>query len=122
MKELSGFPTKEEQRDLKRREIVRCAAEKFGNEGYENVPLEAIAAELGVTKAALYNYVSSKNDLLMQCYDVGMDRLVAAETRVIVPPTPLNDFSGNPFGREAMVLDPDGVRIVLFELLVSPDE
>lgn len=78
MKELSGFPTKEQLRDLKRREIVRCAAEKFGNEGYENVPLEAIATELGVTKAALYNYVSSKNDLLMQCYEVGMDRLVAA--------------------------------------------
>lgn len=78
MTPLSGFPTKEQLRDLKRREIVRCAAEKFGNEGYENVPLEAIAAELGVTKAALYNYVSSKNDLLMQCYEVGMDRLVSA--------------------------------------------
>ncbi len=51
-----------------------------------------------------------------------MDRLVAADIRVIVSPTPLNDFSGNPFGREAMVLDPDGVRIVLFELLASPDE
>ncbi len=36
-----------------RREIVRCASEKFGTEGYESVPLEAIAAELGVTKAAL---------------------------------------------------------------------
>ncbi len=76
MKELTGFPTKEQLRDLKRREIVRCATEKFGNEGYENVPLDAIAAELGVTKAALYNYVSSKNDLLMQCYELGMDRLV----------------------------------------------
>ncbi|MFX4296237.1 TetR/AcrR family transcriptional regulator [Sulfitobacter sp. DFL-23] len=75
---MSGFPTKEEMRDHKRREIVRCASEKFGTEGYENVPLDAIAAELGVTKAALYNYVSSKNDLLMQCYEVGMDRLIAS--------------------------------------------
>lgn len=78
MTELSGFPTRKQLRDLKRREIVRCATVKFGTEGYENVTLEAIAAELGVTKAALYNYCSSKNDLLMQCYELGMDRLVDA--------------------------------------------
>ncbi|WP_069300927.1 TetR/AcrR family transcriptional regulator [Neptunicoccus sediminis] len=78
MTELSGFPTRKQLRDLKRREIVRCATVKFGTEGYENVTLEAIAAELGVTKAALYNYCSSKNDLLMQCYELGMDRLVEA--------------------------------------------
>lgn len=78
MKTISPFPTKQEMRDHKRREIVRCASEKFGAEGYENVTLEAIASELGVTKAALYNYVSSKNDLLMQCYEVGMVRLIAA--------------------------------------------
>lgn len=78
MKELTGFPTKEQLRDMKRREIVRCAAKRFGQDGFENVPLEAIATDLGVTKAALYNYVSSKNDLLLQCYEVGMDRLVAA--------------------------------------------
>ncbi|WP_145991924.1 TetR/AcrR family transcriptional regulator [Neptunicoccus cionae] len=78
MTELSGFPTRKQLRDLKRREIVRCATVKFGTEGYENVTLEAIATELGVTKAALYNYCSSKNDLLMQCYELGMDRLVDA--------------------------------------------
>jgi len=78
MIELSGFPTKQQLRDLKRREIVRCASEKFGEEGFENVRLETIADDLGVTKAALYNYVASKNDLLMQCYEVGMDRLVSA--------------------------------------------
>lgn len=78
MTELTGFPTRKQLRDLKRREIVRCATVKFGTEGYEHVTLEAIAAELGVTKAALYNYCSSKNDLLMQCYEMGMDRLVDA--------------------------------------------
>tara|TARA_R110000751_G_C13734293_1_gene476845 strand:- start:249 stop:857 length:609 start_codon:yes stop_codon:yes gene_type:complete len=87
MKAISGFPTKQEMRDHKRREIVRCASEKFGTEGYENVPLDAIAAELGVTKAALYNYVSSKNDLLMQCYEVGMDRLIASVEQAMDTPS-----------------------------------
>jgi hypothetical protein len=34
---------------------------------------------------------------------------------VLLAPTPLNDFSGKPFGREAAYLDPDGVRVILFE-------
>ncbi len=81
MKKLSSFPSREELRAMKQREIVRCASVKFGKEGYENVSLDAIAAELGVTKAALYNYVASKNDLLMRCYEVGMDALVEAVNR-----------------------------------------
>lgn len=48
-----------------------------------------------------------------------MDRIhaamVEAGVTVLLPPTPLNDFSGNPFGREAAYLDPDGVRVILFE-------
>ena len=51
-----------------------------------------------------------------------MGRLEAADALVILPPTPLNDFSGKPFGREAMVLDPDGVRLVLFQLLSATDD
>jgi hypothetical protein len=54
--------------------------------------------------------------------DAIMGRVDASDITVVLPPTPLNDFSGKPFGREAMVLDPDGVRVVLFELLGSPDD
>ncbi len=39
----------------------------------------------------------------------------AAGREILLPPTPLNDFSGKPFGREAAYLDPDGVRVILFE-------
>lgn len=78
MSEIRGFPTKEELREMKRREILRCASAKFGREGFENVSLNSIAAELGVTKTALYHYVSGKSDLLMQCYQVGMEELLSA--------------------------------------------
>lgn len=46
-------------------------------------------------------------------------RMEAAGVEVLLPPTPLNDFSGKPFGREAGYLDPDGVRIVLFEVMTD---
>ena len=41
--------------------------------------------------------------------------LRAAGVEVLLAPTPLLDFSGKPMGREAAYLDPDGVRVVLFE-------
>jgi catechol 2,3-dioxygenase-like lactoylglutathione lyase family enzyme len=41
--------------------------------------------------------------------------MVAADVEILLPPTPLNDFAGKPFGREAAYLDPDGVRVILFE-------
>ena len=54
--------------------------------------------------------------------DAIMERMEESGVMVILPPTPLNDFSGKPFGREAMVLDPDGIRLVLFELLSAADD
>lgn len=48
-----------------------------------------------------------------------MDRIhrdmLAAGVPVVQPPTPLLDFRQQLMGREAMYLDPDGIRIVLFE-------
>jgi catechol 2,3-dioxygenase-like lactoylglutathione lyase family enzyme len=43
------------------------------------------------------------------------ERARLAGVEVLLPPTPLNDFSGKPFGREAAYFDPDGVRVVVFQ-------
>lgn len=77
-KKISNFPSRAELREMKRREVIRRASDRFGKYGYENVSLGEIAADLGVTKAALYNYAASKNDLLLQCYQVVLDDLIAA--------------------------------------------
>lgn len=52
--------------------------------------------------------------------DMIQARMQAAAATEVLPPTPLNDFQGRPFGREALYLDPDGVRIVLFERIDAP--
>lgn len=41
--------------------------------------------------------------------------MLSARVPVVQPPTALLDFRERPIGREAMYLDPDGVRVVLFE-------
>lgn len=85
MSELSGFPTQAELWEMKRNEILRCAARVFSEKGYEGTSLSSIASELGVTKTALYHYVSNKKQLLADCYRQTIDHALAtlgdAETR-----------------------------------------
>lgn len=53
----------------KRHEIVRIAAELFEELGYERTSMSAIAARVGGSKATLYGYFASKEDLLRAVLD-----------------------------------------------------
>lgn len=53
----------------KRQEIVRVAARLFGEVGYERTSMSAIAARVGGSKATLYGYFASKEDLLRAVLD-----------------------------------------------------
>lgn len=53
----------------KKREIIRIAAELFDELGYERTSMSAIAARIGGSKATLYGYFSSKEDLLRAVLD-----------------------------------------------------
>ena len=50
----------------KQRKILDNAARLFAKKGYENVPLEEIAAKLKLTKASLYHYFKSKDELFFR--------------------------------------------------------
>jgi len=62
-----------EQFDRKREVLLREAAASFNRRGYHGTSLTDIARKLGVTKAALYTYVPSKEELLYYCHDAAMD-------------------------------------------------
>jgi len=72
-----------EQREIKRRAILRVASRLFNERGFHGTSLDEIAEVLGVTKAALYYYVDSKEALLYECmrlsYDCGQQAREAAE-------------------------------------------
>ena len=53
----------------KRHEILRIAAELFEQLGYERTSMSAIAARVGGSKATLYGYFASKEDLLRAVLD-----------------------------------------------------
>ncbi len=65
-----------EQFDRKREVLLREAAASFNRRGYHGTSLAEIAKKLGVTKAALYTYVPSKEDLLYYCHDSAMDTAI----------------------------------------------
>lgn len=65
----------DQQYELKRRALIHAAARAFNAHGYHNTSLDDVAAELGVTRAALYHYIRSKQEILFEChmltYDLG---------------------------------------------------
>jgi AcrR family transcriptional regulator len=63
----NAIATPKEQREIKRRALLRVSARIFNEKGYHGTSLDEIADALGVTKPALYYYVKSKDALLYQC-------------------------------------------------------
>ena len=64
------------QKSLDRaQEIYLTAAQIFFTKGYSATSLNDIAEALGITKAGLYYYVESKQDLLYQIIKLGLDNV-----------------------------------------------
>jgi TetR/AcrR family transcriptional regulator len=71
-----AVPVPSAQFDRKREVLLREAAASFNRRGYHGTSLTEIAKKLGVTKAALYTYVPSKEELLYYCHDAAMDSAI----------------------------------------------
>jgi TetR/AcrR family transcriptional regulator len=67
------LPTAQESTELKRKSIIRAAAQCFNRSGFHGTSMDDIAARLGVTKPALYRYVKNKHEVLFACFTMVMD-------------------------------------------------
>lgn len=67
------LPDREEVLEMKRKAIIREAAKVFNRRGSHGATLDDVALRLGVSKAALYRYVQSKQDLLYACHEEAME-------------------------------------------------
>jgi AcrR family transcriptional regulator len=65
-------------REVKRDAVIRAAAREFNRKGYHNTSLDDIAARLEVTKPTVYYYVTSKEQLLFECFVAGVEQIRAA--------------------------------------------
>lgn len=69
----NAVPDRTEQQELKRQAIIRAAARVFSRRGSHGAKLDDVADRLGVSTAALYRYVSNKNDLILACHEEAME-------------------------------------------------
>lgn len=58
---------------MKRAAVIREAGRAFSKKGYHNTSLDEVAKILKVTKAALYNYVRDKQEILFECHKLALD-------------------------------------------------
>ncbi|RZL95708.1 MAG: TetR/AcrR family transcriptional regulator [Variovorax sp.] len=72
----NAVPVASVQFDRKREVLLREAAASFNRRGYHGTSLAEIAKKLGVTKAALYTYVPSKEELLYFCHEAAMESAI----------------------------------------------
>jgi AcrR family transcriptional regulator len=63
--------------------ICMTAARTFVERGYEATSMNDVAAAIGVTKAGLYHYISSKDALLFEILSLGMDWLDEDVVKVV---------------------------------------
>ena len=63
-----GRPADSDSTDTRER-IITCACNKFASEGFEGTTNKDIAAQAGISSAALYHYFPSKSDLYVAVCD-----------------------------------------------------
>jgi AcrR family transcriptional regulator len=62
-------------REEKQQQIMDAALELFAEEGYHSASISKIALRAGISKGLMYNYFSSKQELLTAIFDKGMHAL-----------------------------------------------
>jgi AcrR family transcriptional regulator len=76
-------PTRAERQAQTRRELVDAAERLFTAQGFHATSLDAVAAEAGFTKGAVYSNFASKEDLFFAVYERRVDKRVAEVERTL---------------------------------------
>src|SRR5437899_411340 len=63
--------------------IVRAATRLFGERGYPSTSMRDIADAVGILAGSLYSHISSKEALLAQIVDTGLDRYLGAVLPIV---------------------------------------
>lgn len=87
----SGEPEPKSQPQDRRRQILETAARLICERGYQGTSLRDIAEACGLTKAGLYHHCRSKEHLLLEIMNYGMDLF---EEQVLYKVMPIEDPVG----------------------------
>ena len=85
-------------------EIVRVAARCFRDQGYRATKLDTIAARAGISKVTLYNYVSSKEDLLCLVFEQAISTYRTGLRQIIERRLPADETLRHIIGHQVTTL------------------
>ena len=86
---------KQEERELRKRSIIKGALKVFQDVGIEKTTMDEIASESGFGKATLYYYFSSKDDVFIDIMEQGWKQLwEGIESRIVEEVGPRKKFIG----------------------------
>ena len=66
----------EEMRESRRKQIMDAALELFASEGYSHCSISQLAQYAGISKGLMYNYFKSKEALLIDLIEDGMQEIM----------------------------------------------
>ena len=69
-------------KSLRLQKIIDSATELFHKKGYRATTLDDVSSELGITKAAVYHYVSSKEELLYIIYIQALENIFRNTSKI----------------------------------------
>ncbi len=83
--------------EIKTRDLlIKIATQQFIKHGYHSTTIESISKEAGITKASIYHYFSSKDELagetLKTVHKLNKILLLNIEDPSIIPKTKINQF------------------------------
>lgn len=108
-------PGRRAQRELREEVLYETAARWFNSHGYHGTSLSDVAKELGITKAALYNYVSSKRELLYNIHLRSLRAAQAAQDSAATESTGLGRVRKMIFNYVAAITESPTVTFILLE-------
>ena len=62
-------------KSIRKQKIIEVAATLFCKKGYQSTSLDDVAKEIGISKAGIYHYVSSKDNLLSIIYTQAFEKI-----------------------------------------------
>jgi AcrR family transcriptional regulator len=108
--------TRAERQQQTRIELVDAAERLFSKQGFHATSLDAVAAEAGFTKGAVYSNFESKEDLFFAVYERRVDaRVEEMETAIRAASTPREALDGVMPGGPRRGEADDGWLAVFFE-------
>ena len=93
--------------------ILDAATALFGDRGYTGTTMRDIAKVVGILPGSLYAHISSKEDLLLEIVEAGIDRFLAAVEPVLALRAPSDELLRQAVRRHIEVVAEDQQRTLV---------